>query len=430
MQLFEEIRRQFETMYKITIQRNHLVDLDSSTNKKFSRHWIFHLPNGELFNDARAVGSFVKILVARLDEENKTGCLQSKGHKLLGEHLLVNAESATSGETKLTRFIDVGVYTRNRLFRIMGSSKFGKRPDAALRIACANNFLFPKGFSNAKFYLPEMLSVSSEYKSSGDEEYVAGGDANVESFEQFCLSHNWDAHATALERTLVVPAHATKLKYPILPDPESLTGNDSQLKLVSTGGREFVRSDSGFQRQSCSRGSSPFPMLDDFVVNTLGRRKGLQGSIGTYSLSSQHPLPKMISYNMLGNRWCENIGRAHKSNNIIWNVHLMQKVCWQCCHDPECRGFRGEQIDLTEEINTEIDEYFLDRELSSLCINRQQKSKVSDDTAAQDEFSDPELEEAMRNMQLTALERTKNAPKSEEFDVPTLEDAMKNLLVD
>ena len=430
MELFEEVRHQFQTMYGITIQRHHLVDLDSSTNKKFSRHWIFHLPNGELFNEARAAGSFVKILVARLDEENETGVLKSKGHALLGKYLLVNAEKATNDEAKLTRFIDMGVYTRNRLFRIMGSSKFGKRPDAALRIAGANDFPFPKGFCNAKFYLPEM-SDSAEHKTSDSEEYDTESDLTLGDFEQFCFSHNWDAHATALECTLVVPAHTTKLKCPILPDPESRIGDDSQLKLVlTTGGCCSVRSHPSSQRQSCSRGTSPFPKLDDFVINTLGRRKGLQGSIGTYSLSSEQPLPRMISYNMLGNRWCENIGRAHKSNNIIWNVHLMQRVCWQCCHDPECRGFRGEQIDLTEEINADIDEYFLDRELSSLCINNQETSKHNETLAAQDEFSDPELEEVMRNMQLTDSEQAETAPKKEDFEASTLEEAMKNLLVE
>ena len=79
-------------------------------------------------------------------------------------------------------------YTRNRLFRLLGSNKFGKPADAgkkrlandsycdakqqtqpidllppsALRIAEANEFPFPNGFGNAKFYLPEMKRVPKD----------------------------------------------------------------------------------------------------------------------------------------------------------------------------------------------------------------------------------------------------------------------------
>ena len=128
-----------------------MVDLDSSTSKKFSRHWILHLPGNELFSDARAVGIFVKGLVSRLEQEQRSEELQARGHELLAAHLFVN-----DGSEKRTRFIDLGVYTRNRIFRLLGSTKFGKPADAALRIAEANEFPFPRGFDNSKFYCPEM----------------------------------------------------------------------------------------------------------------------------------------------------------------------------------------------------------------------------------------------------------------------------------
>ena len=190
IELFDELNQEFQTMYNISIQRSCMVDLDSSTPKKFSRHWILHLPNGELFSDAREAGVFVKVLVSRLEREQESGGIQSRGHKLLADNLFVNAEDSTDENQKLTRFIgkshaapfslvpfwlyifqirmciinyfglvplDLGVYTRNRIFRIIGSTKSGKPADAALRIADANEFPFPAGFDNAKFYLPEMV---------------------------------------------------------------------------------------------------------------------------------------------------------------------------------------------------------------------------------------------------------------------------------
>ncbi|KAL7515657.1 hypothetical protein ACHAXN_013182 [Cyclotella atomus] len=414
-ELFEEIQIQFKTLYGTTIQRQNLVDLDSSTSKKFSRHWIFHLPNGELFGDARAAGAFVKLLVARLEEEKESGELESKGHENLAKYLLVNAESSNDDDIKLTRFIDMGVYTRNRLFRILGSTKFGKRPDAALRIADANEFEFPEEFSNAKFYLPAINAISGANDNSDN-------DGGLE-FDQFCKSHDWEGHATALECTLVVPAHTTKLDYPILPDPESLLGDESQQKLVLEAGWRCRTNGSSFtlMRPSNTHGRSPFPKLEEFIVNTLGQRKGLSGSIGTYSLGIQLPLPRTISFNMVGNRWCENVGRAHKSNNIIWNVYLMDRVCWQSCHDPDCRGFRGESIDLPTEIHTEIDEYFLERELSSLNFDNQRDATPTESN----EFDDPDLEEGMQNLDIKAAESA--AVTEEEFDDPLLEMAMKNL---
>jgi hypothetical protein len=62
--------------------------------------------------------------------------------------------AATREPTKVC-FVDTAVYTRNRLFRILGSSKFGKPHSASLRIAEVNAFPFPTDFCNSKFYKPE-----------------------------------------------------------------------------------------------------------------------------------------------------------------------------------------------------------------------------------------------------------------------------------
>jgi len=401
-ELFDEVKQQFATMYSITINRHNLVDLDSSTAKKFSRHWIFHLPDRQLFSDSRAVGAFVKSLVARLEEEKESGELESKGRKILAKYMMVNADAPKDGSVKLTRFIDMGVYTRNRLFRLMGSFKFGKRPEAALRISSANTFPFPGSFNNAKFYLPEM-NADDEKKCDAE------SDERLLDFQLFCTSHAWDDHANALECTLVVPAHSTKYKYPILPDPANISGGGELQKLALSEYRA-VECCTGSRRQFTSRGESPFPKLDEFI-NTLGKRKGLDGRIGTFSLGIDQPLPRTISYNMLGNRWCENVGRAHKSNNIIWNVHLVYRVCWQCCHDPDCRGFRGKEIAITStDVNTEIDEYF---------FTHQQ--------ADENEFNDPELEDAMRNINIS--NHSEKAAEEEEFEDADLEEALLKLAI-
>ena len=42
-----------------------------------------------------------------------------------------------------------------------------------------------------------------------------------------------------------------------------------------------------------------------------------------------------------GNRFCENVERAHKSNNVLFVVDFNEGAYHQRCHDPECRGYRG-----------------------------------------------------------------------------------------
>ena len=174
-QLFAELVREFHTIaayHQIIMgpmNKTHLVDLDSSTDVKFSRHWILHIHNDDvLFANARNAGAFVRRFVNRLEEECKGGELRSRGHEFLADNLLVYAEEDDDDDDddegkkkkkmrRKTHFIDLGVYTRNRIFRLLGSTKFGKPSNAALRIADANQFPFPCGFDNAKFYLPDMM---------------------------------------------------------------------------------------------------------------------------------------------------------------------------------------------------------------------------------------------------------------------------------
>lgn len=202
-QFFEELRYEFRSVYGISISRTQLVDLDSSTAKKFSRHWVLHLPCHSLFSDNREAGVFVRHLMARLEEERESGLLDAKDLHTLSTFLAVNDETST----RKTYFVDLGVYTRNRVFRLMASTKYGKRPDAGLRIAKSNEFPFPRGFDNSNFYLPSMASSSGN--SNEEVRHRKRNDivrpllvlnsnfrAKInDSFERFCKSLSFEDHA-------------------------------------------------------------------------------------------------------------------------------------------------------------------------------------------------------------------------------------------
>ncbi|XP_058694471.1 DNA-directed primase/polymerase protein isoform X4 [Poecile atricapillus] len=89
---------------------------------------------------------------------------------------------------------------------------------------------------------------------------------------------------------------------------------------------------------------SPYPEIDNFV-RSLVNKDGLQGGIRQWSYFS---LKELLIYDISGYRWCENIGRAHKSNNIMILVDLKNEVWYQKCHDPVCReqNFKSQSFPL------------------------------------------------------------------------------------
>jgi hypothetical protein len=362
-ELFAELQLEFQNVHQMTIARSHIVDLDSSTQLKFSRHWIVHAPR--LFASTKAVGAFVKQFISRLANEQATGELLEKNRLALHQYLFVNTTTATSTANSATAahhtqkracIVDLNVYTRNRLFRLLGSQKFGKPPTAALRIAAANQFAFPRGFDNTCFYLPAMkehLKIHNNNKSADD-------GVVDEAVQNFVQAMDWTLHAEALAMTLVVPVDAAALE--ILPLIETETATAAAPKTTT----------SSVDRASCTTfGPSPYPYLDDYVETVLAARGDVQGSLRAWSVDrrSDNGMPLQIVYHIHRNRFCECIGRHHKSNGILWKVDFVNYHCTQSCFDADCRaqGFiAGNPVPLPKEIKEELREAMFDEELARL----------------------------------------------------------------
>jgi hypothetical protein len=73
-----------------------------------------------------------------------------------------------------------------------------------------------------------------------------------------------------------------------------------------------------------------------------------------------------MSYQMCRNRYCENIGRHHKSNNVMWIVDLELYQCVQGCHDPDCRAmqFRGTPVPLPPDVQQAVSEALFEEALA------------------------------------------------------------------
>ena len=395
-EFIEELCGQFQSVHGIKVDRSNIVDLDSTTEKKFSRHLIVHLPNQHLFADTRSAGIFAKTFVERLAHELSIGKLAQR-RETLAKNLFVNQKTATHSNdasvmsSRQTCFVDLGVYTRNRLFRIVGSTKYGKPPAAALRIAETNKFPFPQDFDNSKFYHVDKKMNSRD----------SNNDRDLDSFRK---ALSFDAHAEALVATLVVPANASKMKSNIIKGSTVDEHLNTQLKTSACLARTSTAQKSISSMRN-SNGHSPMPKLDNYFLATLGRRGGIQGKIRAWSIecvasTAETPNSYFLTYQMCENRWCEFISRCHRSNNIMWTIDLMNKTSWQQCHDPDCRqaGFRGSPVQLTlpEDVKTEVEDFILEQEMAAL----DEKEVIIQREASYLNFDDEEFDKELCNIDL------------------------------
>lgn len=189
---------------------------------------------------------------------------------------------------------------------------------------------------------------------------------------------NWEKHAEALAHTLVIPIQNNNPPHNILPTLSLDEKNDRFQGLKSTT-KALNQQTTQRERKAAyviNVGPSMFPSLDKFINNSLGQRKNIYGSVRAWTLElptlnnigvSNNLSCAVITYHMKGNRWCENINRSHKSNNIIWNVSIQDGTYWQSCHDPDCRiaGFRGKTQNLPDQVFSGVNDVLIEKGIDS-----------------------------------------------------------------
>ncbi|XP_041283893.1 DNA-directed primase/polymerase protein isoform X2 [Onychostruthus taczanowskii] len=304
MKLIELVSQKLKEFYDVNCSSEDVLNLDSSTDEKFSRHLIF-LPQKTVFKDNTHIGNFVRTILqpairlmenraAVIPAEEAGNVLQcSAGTGLDGSlrnltaveddskdrpaiaHETKDVEMPHQGENldfsflivkdkegNKQLFVDLGVYTKNRNFRMYKSSKAGK--NVILKIAEDNKF-------------------------------IPNCEKDVSLEEAYFLS------------SLICNI-----------------GARDDLKVLSSGFSEEERKMSAFLNSKttrCSRGIRQW---------------------------SYFSLKELLIYDISGYRWCENIRRAHKSNNIMILVDLKNEVWYQKCHDPVCReqNFKSQSFPL------------------------------------------------------------------------------------
>eukprot|EP00752_Nemacystus_decipiens_P006895 g6193.t1 len=430
--------------FGITVGGANFLDLDSSTPKKFSRHLILHLPGDQLFQDNSHVGRFVNSLaddleswrpppprpsadppssyssgatavptsgasrttaapgeatVDRPKRPDESDCASHDGDGSgYGDRCGRGALESLwvkdpDGRTVL--FADVSVYTRNRCFRLLGSSKFSK--SVALRVAGTNQRPLehmvwkgngrvsprtssPQPRDVARTLLHDSLVVPATLRSAEERHLTVGGGTGQHRYSRFGRSQThpsssrgqpqqWSGHGPmSLDKggrccsCCGLEGHGRG---------GSCSRQGSSSGLCGTDGNGWKITSQGF-------GVSPFPAVDSFL-RTLICQGGTRGELRQWSYTaSEVPLPpqqrhdfedsgagaglarprsesappvaavRKLTHQIANNRWCWNIRRAHKSNHVFLVTDLSRGEVRQHCHDQECQrsGYRSNPVRL------------------------------------------------------------------------------------
>ncbi|KAM9856849.1 DNA-directed primase/polymerase protein [Aulostomus maculatus] len=323
--LIQYVCRKLRDIYGLECSTKNILNLDSSTEEKFSRHLIFNVQNAA-FKDNTHVGAFIHEILQRVLDTSGRGCVDAKVNSAPGssgtrtcaeDELKPRAEGPQTKRRKQEEtdlsflrvknkdgkqglFVDLGVYTKNRNFRLYKSSKVGK--NAAFTLADDNQFILK----------PEK-GVSEE-----ESVFLASLVCNVNFTGQRILT--WEVADT--KECKIGRRHNQQ---------SSLTNPGDDLALAGSPSGCLL---------------SPHREVDDFVL-TVVRKDGVQGRIRQWNYFASEQL---LVYDIGKYRWCENVGRFHRSNNIMIVVDLKEEMWYQKCHDPDCRNFRSSSYPLPQEI--------------------------------------------------------------------------------
>jgi Herpesviridae UL52/UL70 DNA primase len=232
---------------------------------------------------------------------------------------------------------------------------------------------------------------------------------------------DWTDHAEALAATLVVPMNFMKSSFPILGESkDAMALKDGDVGTLSSGtirGKGPI----GKMRNSTNQtGKSPFPFLDDFVIHTLCCRGGIQGEIRCWTMDVNQNLPISITYQIQKNRWCEAIGRPHKSNGIMWIIDFERMEFRQSCFDIECRTQRSkcQSKPLSMSLQQQLSDSLFEMELML-------RTEEAEGKLILENYDDSDLQES-----ITILEKKSPTTQNEFDDDDEFEKALVALTLD
>ncbi|XP_014203752.1 DNA-directed primase/polymerase protein-like [Copidosoma floridanum] len=197
-------------------------------------------------------------------------------------------------------FVDLNVYTKNRHFRVYKATKWGKHSHLQQAPECQYSWPKKPKSKEMEIFLNSLVSYMPRKKK-----------LQLLSFDQDKKS-----------KILSYSQH-TEMKQNYAP-------------------KEYAK--------------SPYPVLDKYISELI--------KPGKVRDSKFFEIRQLIIYEIVGFRYCENIGRWHKSNNVYYIVDIVNKTMYQKCHDEDCAGFISDPkrlpVEVTFYFEDECDPLFLD----------------------------------------------------------------------
>ena len=257
-----------------------VLELDASSPAKFSRHVTLRMA-GAAFASVADAGAVARAAVERAGAAARAGA----------PHPPPDIATSADAGAPPGCAVDMGVYTRNRAWRMAGSSKVGA-PGRVLRPT--RRWAGAAASDRAAFFCALAGDVSPGARLlEVDGAYYGGGGG---------------APAAGRARGARAPPRAPTLA--ALPGP------------------------------------SPLPAVDAFIESVAADASRDPGAaVRTWALSRS-----TLVLALRGGRHCARVGRAHKSNGVYYVIDLVAGAYQQRCHDPECAGFRSEARPLPADV--------------------------------------------------------------------------------
>lgn len=268
--------------YSIEGHEEWIIELDSSTEEKFSRHLIIRIPK-TAFKDNSHAGAFICEVCSRI-------AAQRAANRNL-DKLYISKDSSYAGPVDQL-FVDTAVYSRNRCFRVAFSSKSGKKSFlvATGRFKCKN-------MNDKEVFMESLICRLDD---DCDKLLICKMDLECKKTLHF------DSEVSM-----------TRIQGRNCKDPIATYRSDFPLEYTY--------------------GRSPFPYLDGFI-ESIASFGNVSGKIRCWYWFSQYGL---MIYSISRSRYCEHIGREHKSNHVMYIVDFQRAAYYQKCYDPDCQGYRS-----------------------------------------------------------------------------------------
>ena len=284
-----------QSHFGIMVSLENFLDLDSSTDSKCSHHIIVHLPDNQLFVNNLHVGNFV----TKIANDCKPSMSAPGTSQRYASELWIRGK-----KNDMCFFADLAVYTKNRAFRLLYSSKFQR--DTILLPSKQNQFPIDMMSKNGEkqLFLDSLISFTASERPSSlthlEFQWKNNMRSNIakETNEKYVkkITTNVDTIPSEILKVVDFLTHAENISIAVDSIRVSMDQSSDQ-HILDLGTLDNNRSEQQ-ENKNCT-----------YILGTRTRK-------------------------------CRIAKRTHKSNHIWLKINVSSKTVFQHCHDEDCRhGF-------------------------------------------------------------------------------------------